>query len=75
MLRDRGTTMAPRSASRGFLYSAPPAETNDADEETVRDRDEPTNDATASGESPTPAEDAAPGTTDANWTGDVPADD
>ncbi len=67
--------MAPRSSSRGFLYSSPPTETDDADEETARERDEPTNDVATRDESPTLAEGAARGTTDANWTGDVPADD
>ncbi|WP_227375485.1 hypothetical protein [Haladaptatus halobius] len=55
--------MTPTSHSRGILYSAPPTKTtrNDASAE-----DES---AEASDEEPTPA------TTDANWTGTVPADD
>jgi len=74
-----------RSASRGILYTAPPSgDEEDRDDRTVRATDDAP-EARASGDAPdrteieeareTPTLDPTSATTDANWTGTVPADD
>ncbi|MFC4550667.1 MULTISPECIES: hypothetical protein [Halorussus] len=57
-----------RSQSRGMLYSAPPT----GDREEKRTPNEATAEADEADET---AEPELLGTTDANWTGQVPADD
>ncbi|WP_244605184.1 hypothetical protein [Halorussus halobius] len=80
--------MTYRSESRGILYTAPP-EGNGEDvrpeESTDTNRDgrvdEPSDDAIETGEAAaddateTPSLEPTTATTDANWTGSVPADD
>ncbi|PSP56338.1 hypothetical protein BRC82_02265 [Halobacteriales archaeon QS_1_67_19] len=64
--------MSYRSASRGFMYTAPPSDD---------DRNDSTTDAPAESDAATEATDETPNlepttaATDANWTGTVPADD
>lgn len=57
------------SASRGILYTAPPAE-----EEPETDRTRPKPNAEADAEEPS-VDDTTPAASRANWTGSVPADD
>ncbi|MFC4448939.1 hypothetical protein [Halorussus aquaticus] len=62
--------MTYRSESRGILYTAPPsADDNDATDETAQAED-PTEE-----EREMPELEGTSATTDANWTGTVPADD
>lgn len=62
--------MTYRSESRGLMYTAPPS--GDDSERATRDAESEAEDETER-ESPVLAE--TTGTTDANWTGTVPADD
>lgn len=77
--------MTYRSESRGLTYTAPPTgddvDRPDGDrtgETTVAETEDQTNDATAPSdraETDTPELESTTSTTDANWTGTVPADD
>ncbi|NEU57910.1 hypothetical protein [Halorussus sp. MSC15.2] len=61
--------MTYRSESRGILYTAPPSADDDATDETA-ESEQPTEE-----EREMPELDGTSATTDANWTGTVPADD
>lgn len=61
--------MTYRSESRGLMYTAPPkSDENDATDDITEEAESESEDRASELES-------APATTDANWTGAVPADD
>ncbi|WP_327050960.1 hypothetical protein [Halomicrococcus gelatinilyticus] len=76
--------MAPYSSSRGMMYSAPPTaddttekrnETRSADAVAADGGADDALDEESTTDAGSPNEIGAPGVTDANWTGSVPADD